>query len=58
MSGIDVLPQRRQRPEEEELLRKRTELAEIQATIAELELELVNLRQQLAEFERRYLSQA
>ena len=54
---INVLRQRRLRPEEEELARKRTELAEIQAALAERELELVDLRRQLAAFESRYLRQ-
>jgi len=46
---------RRLKPEEEEILRKRDELAAIRATLAELELELVDLRSQLAAFEGRYL---
>ena len=45
----------RQLPEEEELLRKREELAAIRATLAERELELVDFRSQLAAFEGRYL---
>ena len=48
---------RRLKPEEEELLRKREELAAIRATLAERELELVDLRSQLAAFEGRYLRQ-
>jgi hypothetical protein len=48
---------RRLKPEEEEILRKREELAAIRATLAELELELVDLRSQLAAFEGRYLRQ-
>lgn len=48
---------RRLRPEEEEILRKREELAAIPATFAERELELVDLRSQLAAFEGRYLPQ-
>ncbi len=48
---------RRLKPEEEELLRKREELAAIRATLAERELELVDLRSQLATFEGRYLRQ-
>jgi hypothetical protein len=48
---------RRLKPEEEEVLRKREELAAIRATLAERELELVDLRSQLASFEGRYLRQ-
>jgi chromosome segregation ATPase len=48
---------RRLKPEEEELIRKREELAAIRATLAEHELELVDLRTQLAAFEGRYLRQ-
>jgi hypothetical protein len=48
---------RRLKPEEEELLRKREELAAIRASLAERELELVDLRSQLAAFEGRYLRQ-
>jgi chromosome segregation ATPase len=48
---------RRLKPEEEELLRKRAEFAAIQATLAERELELADLRSQLAAFEGRYLRQ-
>jgi len=48
---------RRLKPEEEELLRKREELVAIRATLAERELELVDLRSQLAGFEGRYLRQ-
>src|ERR1700689_3785874 len=46
---------RRLKPEEQELLRKREELAAIRAALAERELELVDLRSQLAAFEGRYL---
>jgi chromosome segregation ATPase len=46
---------RRLKPEEEEILRKREELAAIRATLAERELELVDFRSQLAAFEGRYL---
>lgn len=48
---------RRLKPEEEEVLRKREELSAIRATLAERELELVDLRSQLAAFEGRYLRQ-
>src|SRR5712692_1907499 len=48
---------RRLKPEEEEILRKREELDAIRATLAERELELVDLRSQLAVFEGRYLRQ-
>jgi septal ring factor EnvC (AmiA/AmiB activator) len=48
---------RRLKPEEEEILRKREELTAIRATLAERELELVDLRSQLAAFEGRYLRQ-
>src|SRR5579864_7218488 len=48
---------RRLKPEEEEILRKREELAFIRATLAERELELVDVRTQLAAFEGRYLRQ-
>jgi hypothetical protein len=54
MSGKII---RRLKPEEEEILRKREELAVIQANLAERELELVDLRSQLAAFEGRYLRQ-
>jgi CHASE3 domain sensor protein len=45
------------KPEEQEILHKREELAAIRATLAERELELVDLRSQLAAFEGRYLRQ-
>jgi len=48
---------RRLKPEEEEILRKREELAAIRAALAERELELVDLRSQLAAVEGRYLRQ-
>jgi chromosome segregation ATPase len=48
---------RRLKPEEEEILRKREEFAAIRATLAERELELVDLRRQLSAFEGRYLRQ-
>lgn len=48
---------RRLKPEEQEILRKREELAAIRATLADRELELVDLRSQLAAFEGRYLRQ-
>lgn len=48
---------RRLKPEEEEILHKREELAAIRATLAERELELVDLRSQLAAFEGHYLRQ-
>src|SRR5579863_7316867 len=48
---------RRLKPEEEETLRKREELATLRAILAERELELVDLRSQLAAFEGRYLRQ-
>jgi hypothetical protein len=48
---------RRLKPEEEEILRKREELVAIRATLAERELELVDLRSLLAGFEGRYLRQ-
>ncbi len=44
-------------PEEEELLRKREELASVRAVLAERELELADLRTQLKSFEGRYLRQ-
>ena len=46
---------RRLKPEEEEILRKREELAAIRVALAERELELVDVRRQLAAFEGRYL---
>jgi hypothetical protein len=48
---------RRLKPEEEEILHKRGELAAIRTTLAERELELVDFRSQLAAFEGRYLRQ-
>jgi hypothetical protein len=48
---------RRLKPEEEEILRKREELAAIRATLAERELELADARRELAAFEGRYLRQ-
>jgi hypothetical protein len=54
MSGKII---RRLKPEEEEILRKREELTLIRATLAERELELVDLRSRLAVFEGRYLRQ-
>jgi hypothetical protein len=54
MSGKII---RRLKPEEDEILRKREELALIRAALAERELELVDLRSQLAVFEGRYLRQ-
>jgi hypothetical protein len=54
MSGQII---RRLKPEEEEILRKREELAAVRAMLAERELELVDLRSQLAVFEGRYLRQ-
>ena len=50
-------PIRQLRPEEEELLRKREQLAAIRATLAERELELLDFRSQLAAFQGRYLRQ-
>jgi hypothetical protein len=44
-------------PEEEELLRKREELAVVRGALAERELELADLRAQLKSFEGRYLRQ-
>lgn len=43
------------KPEEEELLRKRTELAIIRSALAERELELIDFRSELSIFEGRYL---
>jgi hypothetical protein len=48
-------PTTRRLPEEEELLRKREELATVRSALAERELELVDLRSQLVAFEGRYL---
>jgi len=48
---------RRLKPEEEEILRKREELAAIRATLAERELDLVDFRSRLAAFEGLYLRQ-
>src|ERR1039458_755071 len=44
-------------PEEEELLRKREELASVRAALAERELELADFRALLKSFEGRYLRQ-
>jgi hypothetical protein len=46
---------RRLKPEEEEVRRKREELGAIHAILVERELELIDLRGQLAAFEGRYL---
>lgn len=54
MSGQII---RRLKPEEQEMLRKREELGAIRTTLAERELELVDLRSQLAVFEGHYLRQ-
>jgi hypothetical protein len=48
---------RRLKPEEEEILRKREDLAAIRASLAERELELIDLCSQVAAFEGRYLRQ-
>jgi hypothetical protein len=48
---------RKLKPEEEEILRKREELAAIRAALAERELRLVDFRRQLAAFEGHYLRQ-
>lgn len=48
---------RQQSPEEEELTRKRKELALLQARLAERELFLANLRAELSAFEGQYLRQ-
>ena len=48
---------RRVSPEEEELARKREELALLQAELADHELRLTNLRTELASFEGQYLRQ-
>jgi hypothetical protein len=48
---------RRLKPEEEEMSRKREELAGIRATLAERELEIIDVRSELAAFEGRYLRQ-
>src|SRR5712691_7266667 len=48
---------RKTSPEEEELARKREELALLQATLAERELFLTNLKAELSAFEGRYLRQ-
>jgi DNA repair exonuclease SbcCD ATPase subunit len=57
MRKLDISHQRRLRPEEEELIKKRGELAEVQAVLGERELELADVRKQLAGFESRYLRQ-
>ena len=43
------------KPEEEELARKRAELAQLEDELAERELSLASIRAELAAFERRYL---
>src|SRR6266581_2178587 len=48
---------RRTSPEEEELARKREQLALLQARLAERELFLTNLRAELSAFEGQYLRQ-
>jgi predicted nucleic acid-binding Zn-ribbon protein len=48
---------KRLKPEEEEILRKREELAAIRATLTERELELADFRNQLSAFQGRYLRQ-
>jgi len=57
VSKITTLSNRRLRPEEEELFRKREELVEIKAFLGERELELADLCHQLASFEGQYLRQ-
>ncbi len=54
MSGQII---RRLKPEEQEILRKREELAAVRATLAECELEIVDLRSHLTAFEGCYLRQ-
>jgi septal ring factor EnvC (AmiA/AmiB activator) len=44
-------------PEEEELARKREELAQLPGQLADRELHLANLRAELAAFEGKYLRQ-
>lgn len=48
---------RRLNPEEEEIERKRAELAALRLTLAERELEIADVRRQLGAFEGRYLRQ-
>src|SRR6516225_4788559 len=50
------LPVKTRRPEEAELAKKLEELEGLQSRLAELELQLVTLRLELAEFERVYCS--
>ncbi len=47
---------RRKSPEERELEKKRTELAQLEPMLAEKELELATLRASMADFERNYLN--
>jgi hypothetical protein len=49
---------RRLKPEEEELLHKREELAAIRATLADPELEVIDVPAQLAAFEDLYVCKA
>src|SRR5581483_5610730 len=48
---------RRLKPEEEEIERKRAELAALRMTLADRELEIADLRRHLGAFEGRYLRQ-
>ena len=60
MAALDSMKSeiaRRTSPEEEELARKREELALLQAELAERELFLTNLRAELSAFEGQYLRQ-
>lgn len=53
---MNDLSVQRLKPEEEELDRKRAELAQLEARLAERELELTTFRVQLAGLERRYVN--